>query len=87
MYNQNYFQKRTDHYLRQNLDQISSFAWLKKELNVQKGEKVLDAGCGTGYLLNFICGGKTREIGIDISSEAIKKAQKLFLSIVLLRVI
>ncbi|MGB9911609.1 MAG: class I SAM-dependent methyltransferase [Microgenomates group bacterium] len=73
-----YYRQHTDHYLEKNLEKIPSFNWLKKELAVKKGEKILDAGCGTGYLLNFVCPPLVEGMGVDISSFAIKKAKKLF---------
>lgn len=79
MYNRNYFQKHTDHYLAvKDLGQVPSFAWIRKELGVRAGEKVLDAGCGTGYLLNFVMGEKRKGTGLDLSGQAVKRARKLF---------
>lgn len=77
-YSKKYFACHTDHYLKKDLSAIPSFAWIKKELAVKKGDMVLDAGCGTGYLLNFVCGDKVRGVGIDISSAAIEKAHQFF---------
>lgn len=76
-----YYQKHTDHYLKIDLNKIPSFVWLKRELNPKNGEKILDAGCGTGYLLNFVCSSEGEGIGVDISSEALKKAKKFFPSL------
>jgi SAM-dependent methyltransferase len=76
-FNYSYYQKHTNHYLDINLDKIPSFSWIKKELAVKKGEQILDAGCGTGYLLNYVAGEKTRGFGVDISPDAIKVAQNI----------
>lgn len=73
-----YYHQHTNHYLTKDLFQIPSFVWIKKELGVKKGEKVLDAGCGTGYLLDFLCGKRVKGVGVDISWEALKTAKKLF---------
>jgi len=77
-YTKKYFARHTDHYLKKDLSTIPSFVWIKNQLAVEKGDMVLDAGCGTGYLLNFVCGGKVRGVGIDISPAAIEKARQLF---------
>jgi len=77
-YNKNYFALHTDHYLKRDLSVIPSFVWIKKQLAVKRGDMLLDAGCGTGYLLNFVCGEKVKGIGVDISPAAIKKAQQFF---------
>lgn len=77
MYTRKYYCHHTTHYAKQNLAAISSFAWIKKQLNVKKGDKVLDAGCGTGYLLNFMTQ-KAQGFGIDISRHAIAQAKKSF---------
>lgn len=77
MYDQKYYQRHTTHYAKQNLEAISSFAWIKKQLNVKKGDKILDAGCGTGYLLNFMVK-DGQGYGVDISHQAIAQAKKSF---------
>lgn len=78
MYTQKYFRKHTDHYLKKDLGQIPSFAWIKKEADFSPGERILDAGCGTGYLLNFLVDGEKCGVGVDISASAIKLARKRF---------
>ncbi len=52
-----------------------------KIARIQKGEKVLDAGCGTGILLPFLkeATGKNGEVvGLDFSNNMLKRAQKKF---------
>ncbi|MEI9933374.1 MAG: class I SAM-dependent methyltransferase [Ferruginibacter sp.] len=45
-------------------------------LNPQVGERVLDLGCGTGYLTNVIATSGAEVIGIDSSADMIKKAKQ-----------
>ncbi|MCH3916647.1 MAG: class I SAM-dependent methyltransferase [Spirochaetia bacterium] len=47
----------------------------------QKGENILDAGCGIGNLTNLISGSGADVIGIDNSEEMIKKAHKKYLQL------
>ena len=44
-------------------------------LNPKKGERVLDLGCGTGYLTNLIASAGAVVTGIDKSQEMIEKAK------------
>lgn len=51
--------------------------WLKFFLpQIQKGKKLLDIGCGTGYFLKASSKAGLKTFGIDISEEAIKLAKK-----------
>jgi trans-aconitate 2-methyltransferase len=45
-------------------------------LNPQEGERILDLGCGTGYLTNLIAESKAEVIGIDNSLDMIAKAKE-----------
>jgi len=45
-------------------------------LGAQKGRKLLDVGCGTGFLLLAAFKRGLKTYGIDISEEAIKIAKK-----------
>jgi trans-aconitate methyltransferase len=45
-------------------------------LNPKVRERVLDLGCGTGYLTNIIAGSGAKVIGIDNSLDMIAKAKK-----------
>jgi trans-aconitate methyltransferase len=47
-------------------------------LNPQQGERVLDLGCGTGYLTNVIAASGAEVIGIDNSYEMIGKAKHAY---------
>lgn len=51
---------------------------LVKLLNPQKGERILDLGCGTGYLTNVIAGSGAEVIGIDNSEAMIAKARQAY---------
>jgi len=77
MYTKSYYKAHTDHYFKKNLEGIPSFLWIKKELQVTYKDEVLDAGCGTGYLLDFVCG-NTSATGVDISKEAVSISKELF---------
>lgn len=50
-------------------------------LSPKKNEKILDIGCGTGYLTHKIAQSGAHVIGIDNSKEMIYKAKSLFPSI------
>ena len=51
--------------------------YVLKLLYPKKGEKILDAGCGTGYYSGFIKKAGCEVIGIDISEKMIEEAKKL----------
>lgn len=51
---------------------------LVKLLNPQRGERVLDLGCGTGYLTNLIAESGADVIGIDNSETMIRKAKSAY---------
>ena len=44
----------------------------------QNGERILDIGCGTGYLTNLIAQAGARVIGIDKSASMIQRAQAVY---------
>lgn len=46
-------------------------------LNVQPGKKLLDIGCGTGYLLKASVQRGLQTYGVDISEEAVKIAKQI----------
>jgi len=53
--------------------------WIKKMIsmvNVRKGSVVLDNGCGTGILFDYLDKYNCRTIGIDISKGMIEKSRK-----------
>ncbi len=57
-------------------DTIPSFKLLKDFLNIQDGDVVLDAGCGSGHLVNYIVSGYSVDsYGIDFSETALKLAK------------
>jgi len=47
-------------------------------LNPQQGEKILDLGCGTGYLSHYIAETGARVTGIDNSATMIEKARAAY---------
>lgn len=51
---------------------------LVKLLNPQKGERILDLGCGTGYLTNLIGESGAEVLGIDNSESMIAKAKQAY---------
>lgn len=51
---------------------------LIKLLNPQKGEKILDLGCGTGDVTNKINEAQTNVIGVDKSPTMIEKAKEKY---------
>jgi len=46
-------------------------------LKVEKGKRLLDVGCGTGYLLKAAEDTELETYGIDISGEAVKISRKI----------
>jgi len=51
---------------------------LVEVLNPQPGERILDLGCGTGYLANLIAEKGAQVTGIDSSAEMITKAKEAY---------
>ena len=51
---------------------------LVKLLNPQKGERILDLGCGTGYLTNLIAQSGADVVGVDNSEAMIAKAKQAY---------
>jgi trans-aconitate methyltransferase len=49
-----------------------------QQLAPQRGERILDLGCGTGYLTNLIAQAGARVIGMDNSSSMIERAQAAY---------
>src|SRR4030042_3032670 len=78
LYTGDYYSNHTDHYQKLDLALIPSFTWIKNALHPLRNEKILDAGCGTGYLLNFITSKTAVGIGIDISEDAINTARNRY---------
>lgn len=53
------------------IDEIKDFASQMKE-----NSTILDLGCGSGYITNYLCELNLNAIGIDFSGEMIKIAKK-----------
>lgn len=53
------------------------YPYFIKLLNAKKREKILDIGCGTGFLLRAAEKKGLNTFGLDISSEAVKVAKKI----------
>lgn len=53
--------------------------WIKKMISMSeiRGSVILDNGCGTGILFDYLRGYNCKVIGMDISSGMIEKARKL----------
>jgi ubiquinone/menaquinone biosynthesis C-methylase UbiE len=57
---------------------LASYKFLRKSCEDKiKGRKVLDYGCGTGTNLIWLASGANKVIGIDLSKESLKRAEKL----------
>ncbi len=77
-YNEIYF-RRYDHYLKINLGDVPLFAKIGQWLDLKRPAKILDIGCGLGYLLHWSCfctGAKG--FGVDTSEVAVKGAHALY---------
>src|SRR5260221_2355409 len=48
------------------------------QLAPQQGERILDLGCGTGYLTNLIARAGARVVGIDKSTSMIERAKAAY---------
>lgn len=64
-------------------DRKHSFVWEKARdlLNLlapQKGERILDLGCGTGQLASEIAASGAQVVGVDRSADMIEEARKKF---------
>lgn len=62
---------RFKHFLRINLDKVESFRIIKEWL--AEREKIIDIGCGIGYLTNYI-----GAAGLDTNAYAVSKAKTYF---------
>lgn len=49
-----------------------------QQLAPQQGERILDLGCGTGYLTNLIARAGARVVGIDKSASMIERARAAY---------
>ncbi len=78
MFDFEYYHRHTEHFIHKNLHAIPSFRYIRSCLQIKHREKVLDAGCGTGYLLHYIMDEKGKGYGIDISHDAIGLAKRSF---------
>jgi 2-polyprenyl-3-methyl-5-hydroxy-6-metoxy-1,4-benzoquinol methylase len=77
-YNEDYYRiyERARHV---ELDKIPSFRLLKQFLSVKPDERILDAGCGVGHLLDYLLtGSSARGIGVDHSAAALRTASSHF---------
>jgi len=61
-----------------NFDKIPSFRWMKQQINAQKNDYILDAGCGVGHHLNYVCAGTAEGVGVDSSEVALRIASSKF---------
>lgn len=77
-YDKHYF-RRYSHYLSRDLAEIPLFAKIWEWVSQDKPIKILDVGCGIGYLLSWLCRkAGSKGWGIDSSKEAINRAPKLY---------
>lgn len=78
-YSPEYYASRHDAFLRKNLNKIPAFKAIKDFIEVKDQEVILEAGCGIGYVLHYVCK-DSRAIGngIDIIDHAIERGKALF---------
>jgi len=78
------YQKTKDDYdigVKWHFQKSNSYNWskqLEKFVNLLKGKKVLDAGCGTGRDIKLFLKNNIEVEGIDYSEESIKKCCSLY---------
>lgn len=58
-------------------DNTKLYAWIMRLLRPSQGKKFLDVGCGGGWLLREAEKYGLKTHGLDISSEAVKRAKKI----------
>ena len=56
-------------------DSEKLYKWIIKLLRAEKGKKLLDIACGSGWLLKAAERAGLSTYGLDISDEAVKKAK------------
>jgi ubiquinone/menaquinone biosynthesis C-methylase UbiE len=74
VYDREYYHKHHSGLLDLNLEQVPSFKLIKRWLNLESGDLVLDAGSGIGYLLDYVSIPEARGIGVDFSLVALRSA-------------
>ncbi|OFZ78967.1 MAG: hypothetical protein A2583_06000 [Bdellovibrionales bacterium RIFOXYD1_FULL_53_11] len=58
------------------LEEIPSFKWMRDTLALKEGERFLDAGCGEGGLVRFLCvSSGAKGTGVDSSEAALALAR------------
>jgi SAM-dependent methyltransferase len=77
-YSKEYYKLHTEHQAAVDLACVPSFKWIKDHLEVIPGDKILDAGCGTGHLLDYCCDGIAEGFGVDVSKVAIDLARSRY---------
>jgi demethylmenaquinone methyltransferase/2-methoxy-6-polyprenyl-1,4-benzoquinol methylase len=50
--------------------------WLLSEASIGGGERILDVGCGTGVLEESLTAGRSEVVGLDLTEEMIRLAQR-----------
>jgi len=50
--------------------------WLLEEASVEEGDRVLDVGCGTGVLEERLSGARGDVVGVDLTEEMLRFAQR-----------
>jgi SAM-dependent methyltransferase len=85
IYDSDYF-RRYQHYLNRDLGEVPLFAKIGEWVGEERPKKVLDLGCGLGYLISWLRGKfGISGWGVDSSKEAVKLSKKLYPGIKLAR--
>lgn len=66
-------------------DSPALYRWIVDLADVEPGERVLDIGCGLGGALGAIAARGGRGIGLDLSSEALRRAKETHASTPIIR--
>ncbi len=77
-----YFQSYVDEWDKMfTAEDLEIISFLIDSFDIQKGERIVDLGCGTGILFDFLrrkVGGEGMVVGVDFCADMIRRARKNF---------
>ena len=78
MYDDKFFQDMTAAYLNQTAWTRLRLAQVKRMVDPQPGDKIIDLGCGMGAVAHFCSTFGAEVVGVDLSPIALQTAKRLF---------